>query len=234
MTLRLYDLAGADPHLRFSPYCWRTRLALAHKDLGVETIPWRFTDKAVIAFSGQGRVPVLVDGDNGDTVVSDSWAIAEYLERNYPDRPSLFGDVSAAAVTRFVNAWADTIQIPGIMRLIASDIVGKLHEKDKSYFRSSREQRFGTTLEAFCADRDRHVVSFRQSLQPLRTVLASQPFVGGRVASYADYIVFGAFQWARCVSTFELLEDGDPVAAWRDRLLDAFDGLARKAVRAAA
>jgi glutathione S-transferase len=231
MTLRLYDLAGSDPDLRFSPYCWRTRLALAHKDLGVESIPWRFTDKAVIAFSGQGRVPVLVDGD---TVVSDSWAIAEYLEQSYPDRPSLFGDVSAAAVTRFVNAWADTIQLPGIMRLIASDIVGKLHEKDKSYFRSSREQRFGMTLEAFCADRDRHVVPFRQSLQPLRTVLAAQPFIGGRAASYADYIVFGAFQWARCVSTFELLEDADPVAAWRDRLLAAFDGLARSAVRAAA
>ena len=27
----------------------------------METIPWRFTDKEVIAFSGQDRVPVLVD-----------------------------------------------------------------------------------------------------------------------------------------------------------------------------
>jgi glutathione S-transferase-like protein len=39
MTLRLYDLAGADPNRRFSPYCWRIRLALAHKRLPVETIP---------------------------------------------------------------------------------------------------------------------------------------------------------------------------------------------------
>ena len=73
MAIVMHDLAGADPALRFSPYCWRTRMALAHKGLAVETIPWRFTDKAALAFSGQERVPVIRDGD---TVVSDSWTIA--------------------------------------------------------------------------------------------------------------------------------------------------------------
>ena len=56
-------------------------MALAHKGLAVETVPWRFTEKAVLAFSGQGRVPVIRDGD---AVVSDSWSIAEYLEATYP------------------------------------------------------------------------------------------------------------------------------------------------------
>ena len=55
MAIVMYDLAGADPALRFSPYCWRIRMALAHKGLPVETVPWRFTDKDAIAFSGQGR-----------------------------------------------------------------------------------------------------------------------------------------------------------------------------------
>jgi hypothetical protein len=41
--------------------------------------------------------------------------------------------------------------------------------------------------------------------------------------------VFGAFQWARCVSPFALLAADDPVRSWRDRLLDAFGGLARAA-----
>ncbi|KRR29280.1 hypothetical protein CQ13_17350 [Bradyrhizobium retamae] len=54
-----------------------------------------------------------------------------------------------------------------------------------------------------------------------------QPFLGGTAANYADYIVFGAFQWARVVSPFKLLMEDDPVYAWRERLLDAFDGLAR-------
>jgi hypothetical protein len=76
MAIVMHDLAGADPALRFSPYCWRTRMALAHKRLAVETIPWRFTDNAALAFSGQGRVPVIRDGD---LVVSDSWAIRNTL-----------------------------------------------------------------------------------------------------------------------------------------------------------
>ena len=45
MTIQMYDLAGADPAVRFSPYCWRTRMALAHKGLAVESVPWRFTEK---------------------------------------------------------------------------------------------------------------------------------------------------------------------------------------------
>jgi hypothetical protein len=55
MGLQLYDLAGAEPERRFSPYCWRSKMALAHKGLPFDTIPWRFTDKDVIAFSGNFR-----------------------------------------------------------------------------------------------------------------------------------------------------------------------------------
>jgi glutathione S-transferase len=45
MTIKMYDLAGAEPERRFSPFCWRTKMALAHKGLEVETIPWRYADK---------------------------------------------------------------------------------------------------------------------------------------------------------------------------------------------
>ncbi len=227
----LYDLAGADSARRFSPYCWRVRMALAHKGLAVETVPWRFTDKEAIAFSGQGRVPVLVDGDR---TVADSWAIAAYLEAAYPDRPSLFGGPDAQAVTRFVNSWADRVLITGVARLIISDVLDCLHEKDRAYFRQTREKAFGASLEAVTKDRDAQVVGFRRLLDPLRATLRAQSFLGGDAPSYADYIPFGVFQWARCTSAFELLEPDDAVAAWRGRLLDAFDGLARKAPHAAA
>ena len=83
--IKMYDLAGADENRRFSPYCWRIRLALALKGQDVEYIPWRFTEKDKIKFSGQERVPVLIDGNK---TVSDSWEIAKYLENEYPDSPS--------------------------------------------------------------------------------------------------------------------------------------------------
>ena len=94
----LYDLAARDESIRFSPYCWRTKLALAHKNLSFETVAWHFTDKDAIAFSNQGNVPVLVDGE---TVIADSHEIAEYLETAYPNEASLFGDAAARALISF-------------------------------------------------------------------------------------------------------------------------------------
>jgi glutathione S-transferase len=224
--LQLYDLAGAEDDRRFSPFCWRTRMALAHKELPVSTIPWRFTEKERLAPSGQGRVPVLVD--NGRWIV-DSWAIANHLEDAYPERPSLFGGPAGRALSRFYNNWADAVLQPGLVRLTVLDIWHHVHEKDKDYFRRSREERLRQPLEAVVADRDQRVVAFRESVAPLRLTLQSQPFLGGTEPLYADYIVFGGFQWVRCISDFRVLAADDPVALWRGRMLDLFDGLARKA-----
>ena len=224
----MYDLAGANANLRFSPYCWRSRMALLHKGLQFETVPWRFADKEAIAFSGQGLVPVLIDNDQ---VVHDSWAIADHLERTYPEAPSLFGGDKGQSLTRFINEFTNSVVIPGIARLIVSDIFKVIHERDRAYFRGSREKHFGKPLEEVTSNRDVEVVSFRKSLDPARRVLTRQPFLGGSTPLYADYILFGAFQWARCASPFELLTEDDPIVPWRDRLLDAFDGHARHACR---
>jgi len=226
MAILMHDLAGADPALRFSPYCWRTRMALAHKGLKVETIPWRFTEKDALAFSGQGRVPVIQDGH---AVVADSWAIAEYLDDRYPDRPSLLGSSTSRAHVRFINAWADGVMMGGIARLIVRDLLDVVAPQDRAYFRESREQRFGTTLEAVQAGRDTRVGEFRATLSPVRLVLGKQAWLGGEAPSYADYIVFGSLQWPRCASRFELLQKDDPVAGWREHMLDLFDGLGRQA-----
>jgi glutathione S-transferase len=226
MAIVMHDLAGADPALRFSPYCWRTRMALAHKGLEVETIPWRFTERDALAFSGQGRVPVIRDGER---VVSDSWGIAEYLDDSYPDRPSLFGGFAGRAHARFVNAWADGVMLGGIARLIVRDLLDVVAPQDAAYFRESREARFGMTLEQVQGGRETRVAEFRATMLPVRLVLGKQPWLGGAAPSYADYIVFGSLQWPRCVSRFELLAADDPIAAWRERILNLFDGLGRKA-----
>jgi glutathione S-transferase len=226
VTIKLFDLAGAEPDRRFSPYCWRTKLALAHKGLTVETIPWRFSDTDAIEMSGQRRVPVLLDGDK---VVSDSWTIAEYLEDTYQHRPFLFGSAEARAPTRFINSWADTVVNGALVRLLLTDIYAHLHEKDRRYFRESREKRFGMPLEEVSADRDTRVVGFRQSLEPARIILAAQPYLAGGRPLYADYILFGCFMWARSISSFRVLTSDDPIYSWRERMLDNLSALARKA-----
>jgi glutathione S-transferase len=224
MAITLYELAGADPDLRFSPYCWRTRWALAHKDIPVNGIPWRFTDKAALEFSGQGKVPVITDGAK---TVSDSWAIAEYLEDRYPDHPPLFPNGPAHA--RFINAWVDGVVQPGIGRLIVSDVYEVLAPQDQPYFRETREKFFGKTLAEVTAGREERVIEWRRTLLPLRTILRSQPWIGGDSPDYADYILAGTLQWARCTSRFELLEPDDSAAEWFGRVLDLYDGVGRRA-----
>ena len=227
MPIILYDLAGAEVLRRFSPFCWRTRMALAHKGLDAETVPWRFTEKDKLPQPNQGRVPVIVDDGR---VVHDSSAIAEYLETHYPNRPPLFGTAAARALTRFVQNWVETVIHPALIGLVVLDIFRHTAPQDRDYFRQSRETRFGRTLEAVVADRAVRLPAFRDSLAPLRRTLERQNFVAGAAPAYADYIVFGAFQWARAISDFELLAGDDPVAAWRGRLLDAFGGLARSSL----
>src|SRR5436190_11339262 len=225
MPLKLFELVGTDASRPFSPFCWRTRMALAHKGLSAQTIPWSFTEKEAIAPHGSEKVPVLLDRD---TSIVDSWVIANYLEDKYPDRPSLFGGEGGRSVGRMLNWWGDVVVIAGIFPLIIADIPLNLKPEDAAYFRKSREACFGKPLEEIMAGRDKAVEGFRKSLDPLRLTLRTQRFLGGAAANYADYIVFGAFQWARVVSPFKLLAEGDPVYAWRERLLDAFDGMARK------
>ncbi len=216
MTITLYELCGRDDR-RFSPYCWRTRLALAHKGLDYETVPVRFTAKEVIAFSNQDRVPVIRDGE---TVVNDSWSIACYLEDAYPDRPSLFGGEDGRAMTLFFNAWTDSQINSRIVSLVVRDVYELTDEADRDYFLETREQRFGISLDALHAARDETRAAVRAAFAPARTVLASRAFFAGAAPGYADYILMGTLQWLRMVSGYRVLEQDDPIIAWRARMFD--------------
>ena len=226
MTIRMYDLAGADPAVRFSPYCWRVRMALAHKGLDVETIPWRFSDKSAISFSGQGAVPVIRDGE---TVLHDSWAIAEYLDAHYADRPALMDGPQGRALANFARHFGQPAFSPIALKAVLLDIYNVIDEGDRPYFRQSRESRVGKTLEAFTIGEDEARAQMRSALAPLRALLQDQPFVNGAAPAFADYCLFGGFMWVRGVSAKKILAEADPVYAWRERMLDLFDGLARKA-----
>jgi Glutathione S-transferase len=163
--IQFFDLAGARDDQRLSPYCWRTRLALEHKGLSYDAIAWRFTEKDLIAFTGQGACPVIVD--NGKAV-HDSWAIMEYLEATYPAHP-FFDSPQAKAHALFIKHWTEQVLHVGLTKQVVLDVHDMLADRDKPHFRSTREQRLGMTLEAFSADRDAVLPAFRAALSPLRT-----------------------------------------------------------------
>ena len=198
-------------------------MALAHKGLSAETIPWCLTEKEAIAPHQAEKVPVLLDGD---IAVVDSWTIANYLEDTYPDRPSLFGGPIGRAEARFFNEWVPTFSRHLLLTVI-KDIFDHVHPDDKDYFRKSREERFGKTLEQLGGESGNHRAGIEAGMAPLRAVLQHQPFFCGSAPAYADYIVFGHFQMTRSISPKRFLEKGDILYDWRHRMLDLFSGLGR-------
>ena len=230
MTILLYDLVGKDLQRPFSPHCWKTAMALAHKGLDFRSVPTPFTDVATVEGGASKTVPVIRDGE---TIVSDSFDIALYLDETYPDRPSLFGGQGGQAMARFIERWSQLTLHPYLGAAVLMELHSRLAPEDQAFFRNSRELRYGKPLEEVPACRDTGLAAFRASLEPLRSMLAYQPWLGGQSPLFADYIVFGAFQWVRVMSPFRFLADGDPVAEWFGRCLELHGGIGQKVPAAA-
>ncbi|MBS9720006.1 glutathione S-transferase family protein [Tianweitania sp. BSSL-BM11] len=222
MSIKLYDLVGKDHSRPFSPHCWKVRMALAHKNLSYETVPTSFTEVRAVEGGASKIIPVIRDGE---TVVSDSFAIALYLEHTYPDRPTLFGGQGGESMARFIERWSLATIHPFIGSAVLMDIHECLEPVDQAHFRKTREARFNKPLEEVPVGRDEKLEAFRASLAPLRSTLAEQPFIGGVTPLFCDYIVFGALQWARVVSTYGFLASDDPVAVWFERCLALHEGI---------
>ena len=159
----------------------------------------------------------------------DSWSIAKYIDENYyQERPLMMG-----GGTRFVSLWTDTQLQPVLARCIIKDIYDHLDPADQDYFRASREARYGKTIEEMHLEREANELNLKRVLTMIRELVRTQPFICGKAPAYADYIVFGAFQWARVVSSYQLIADDDPVSAWFQRCLDLHDGIGRKVAAAA-
>ncbi len=224
--IQLWELRGQDDR-RFSAFAWRSRMALMHKGLAFSEHPVRLTDKELIAFSGGKTVPIIRDGD---AVVRDSWQIADYLERTYPQRPSLFGGATGRALCQFFNVWVDRTIVPLAFRALACDAILIQDPADHAHFRETVEKFTGQSPESLKALQDKAFERLSGALDPARATLKRQTYIGGAEPCYADYALFSVFQWARIVSPVRALPDGDPLLAWMDSLLNLYHGHGRNTV----
>ncbi|NJR39133.1 MAG: glutathione S-transferase family protein [Leptolyngbyaceae cyanobacterium CSU_1_4] len=89
-----------------SHYCEKIRFILDYKGLAyrkVEVTPG-IGQLDLFKMSGQRQVPVLKDGNE---VIADSTAIAQYLDQKYPDRPLYPTDSRQRALCLILEEWAD-------------------------------------------------------------------------------------------------------------------------------
>jgi glutathione S-transferase len=222
--LELWELGGRDD-CRFSTFSWRSRLALHHKRVAFATHAVSVSDKAAVSFSGQDKVPIL---KHDDRVISDSWAIACYLEQAFPDRPSLFGGEVGETLTQVFNVWVDRELVPALIPYLMLDVLHCVNDADAAHLRGQIEGALKKSLEELAADREKAVSTFRRKLQPIRKTLEEKRFLGGVAPTYADYILFSLLQWSRVISLTQVLEPADVIAAWFERVLDLYDGVGRK------
>jgi glutathione S-transferase len=148
--LELWELGGRDD-CRFSTFSWRTRLALHHKGLPFAVHPVAVSDKAAVGFSGQSKVPILKHDGH---VIPDSWAIALYLEKEFPERPTLFGGEVGQTLTHVFNVWADRELIPALIPFLMRDVLDCVSEADGAHLRRQIESAMKKSLEELSAGRE--------------------------------------------------------------------------------
>jgi glutathione S-transferase len=228
MSRILYDLALADKELRPSTFCWVVKFALLHKGLAFETKAVGFADKSKYPDPDYGKVPVLFDGEDR---VKDSPVITAWLDKKYPENP-LVASKAERAAAEFYSAWLAASLYPAL----APALMMRLHDlaapEDREYFRKTREARFGKTLEEFAATPGVKE-NTEAALNVLAAPLSNHRFLGGASPNLCDYVVMGPFMWQRAATAQDFFEAPAPVAQWRERMLDLFDGYARNAKRAA-
>lgn len=132
--LKLYDSPEC-------PFCQKTRIVLAEKDLSYELVPVDLQAgeqkrPEFIKLNPFGKVPVLIDDE---VIVYDSTIINEYLEDEYPHPQLMPSDSAARARVRTFEDYADNAFIP-LTGTIMRELRKPEAERDQEKLSTSRQQ----------------------------------------------------------------------------------------------
>jgi glutathione S-transferase len=222
--ITLYDLQLASG-CTISPFVWATKYALAHKGFDVDLVPGGFTGIMERTGGRSERLPAIVD--DGEWIL-DSWLIAEYLDRKYPDRPTLIGDPGIRPLTEFTEAWLWQNAIGPWFTCYIRDYRDLSLPCDHEYVTTSRQNMLGgKTLEEVVMGREDRLPKVPPALEPFRQILKRSKWLGGETPNYADYRALSVFLWTAAVATTPPLTDDDPLRDWLDRGFDLYGGLGR-------
>ncbi|HED13992.1 MAG TPA: hypothetical protein ENI62_10140 [Gammaproteobacteria bacterium] len=222
MTIRLIDLVGTDPELMFSPFTWRTRMSLLHKGLDFQLEPWHMAPEGHKE-SGYPSVPVMYDKNKW---IGDSWEIAKYLDEEYPDRPVLFPGKNGVAHAKIALALCGSVFPAMIACAVLNCYENVIDAESKDFFRKSREEIFGATLEQVTLPEAEAKENLAKALAPFDEVLEEELFLGGPEPTYADYGLFGILKWGDMVSSYAPLDSSSNTGKWFDRLSSMYGGYA--------
>lgn len=158
---------------RYSTNCERVSLAMGMKGIGAESVLISYSQRGPVErVSGQGLVPVIVDGER---VIADSRRILSHLEHRWPEPPLWPEDVAAAAEIDLFCDWFDEVWKREPNEL--EDELAGGHPDP------ARVERLGATIAG--------------RLELFERLLTGRDFLFGDRPSAADLIAFPFLKYAR-------------------------------------
>jgi len=230
MTIILYDLPSVVPGSAFAPNPWKARAVLNYKRIPYRTEWLEFVDvaglrkKPGIKPTSQRKdgspfytLPAIHDPSTG-VYIADSFAIAEYLEKTYPDTPSVFPDNTVGIQKTFEPAFLQNIS--SLWPFIIPAVYDKVNPVSKEYFRRTREILFGKKLEEILPtgnDRTEGWASFKKGMDTIHSYLIltdnKGPYMLGDKISWSDLVLFSFLYWMKLIWGEDSQEWKD-IASW--------------------
>ncbi|THU78272.1 hypothetical protein K435DRAFT_786324 [Dendrothele bispora CBS 962.96] len=222
-----YDIASGPPVISFAPNPSKTRYALNFKEVHYRTEWVELPDVASVRkklgsdavrkhFDGSPfyTLPVIKDPSTG-AVVGDTFDIAVYLDKTYPNGPSLFPPSTIGLLAAF-NTQVDAI-FSRFVKLFVHGIPfnPETAEQSKADFVWRMQGKTWDDLDLRGEERAKALEAFEAALGDLAKFyrLEDGPFLAGETVTYADFIVGG---WLVQMKTS--LKEWDRLQSWHDGL----------------
>jgi len=223
--LIFYDLHNAEGQC-WSPNLWKVRLALRYKKIPFETVWLDYPQiKPTIGkHCQQDRdAPELPTIQHGDTWVYESFSIIQYLEKAYPDTPSLL--YPSFETISFFEKYYTSILFESTRKHLLPLCPSILAPPGSEYFKRTRKEKFGMPLEEY--GKGAGVQDWKASLGIVVNQLAETgAYVYGEKVSFADILIASILLWMHKLNpqiladTFAMYpgKEGEAFKAWYDGL----------------
>ncbi|XP_006456491.1 hypothetical protein AGABI2DRAFT_195590 [Agaricus bisporus var. bisporus H97] len=235
--ITFYDIAVKDPIKTASPNTWKTRFVLNYKKLPYKTVYLEFSDienefkKLGIPPSGAAgqpwppyTCPSIIDHSNNNTPMTESYAIAEYLDKAYPDTPKVFPPGTEALQAAFYARFSQVMYL--LHPLISPKVPECLNSPAKEHFIRSRSELLGMPLADFEPKGEERVEAWKKVQAAFDTFhgwlkQSSGPYFMGETVTFADFVVGGVLYALELVFG-ESSEEWKDISKWNDGRWAAF------------